>query len=98
MSENNQHSKVSFYPQGKTTVLTSRDKDLYELCQLSSTPLEPELFKICIELLRMDVSPSALVDVLHNMATQVSNQNFVSKRNTQNRTSGSEKKKTSCSC
>ncbi|CAL1273218.1 unnamed protein product [Larinioides sclopetarius] len=93
MTGNNQHSKVSFYPQSKGSILSSRDKELYELCQISGTPLEPDMFKICIELLRMDVSPSALCDVLHNMGTQVSNQNFVTKRNSQNRTPGSDKKK-----
>ncbi|GFT77433.1 hypothetical protein NPIL_427421 [Nephila pilipes] len=75
----------------------SRDQELYELCQISGAPLDRKLFETLVELLRVDVNPIALFDVLQNMANdmsnQVANQNLVTKKNSQNRTPGSEKKK-----
>ncbi|PRD28340.1 UNVERIFIED_CONTAM: mzt2b [Trichonephila clavipes] len=67
-----------------------KHQELYELCRISGMPLDRKLFEILVELLRVDVSPSTLFDVLKNMtndmSNQVVNQNLVSKKNSQNRT------------
>ncbi|GFQ81747.1 hypothetical protein TNCT_19001 [Trichonephila clavata] len=74
-----------------------KNRELYDLCQISGLPLDRKLFEILVELLRVDVSPSTLFDVLKNMtndmSNQVVNQNLVTKKNSQNRTPVLDKKK-----
>ena len=47
----------------------SQDEELLELCNLSGVPLDPEVFKILMDLLKLNVSPTSLVQVLRKVAS-----------------------------
>ncbi|XP_019863922.1 PREDICTED: mitotic-spindle organizing protein 2-like [Amphimedon queenslandica] len=43
---------------------SSYEKELFELVELSEVPLDHDLFKVILELLKENVAPSAIVHVL----------------------------------
>ncbi|XP_060560058.1 mitotic-spindle organizing protein 2-like [Ruditapes philippinarum] len=48
-------------------VLTLDELELYELCQLAGVLMEPATFKIILDLLKMNVSPQAVLQMLKTM-------------------------------
>lgn len=46
------------------------DQELYDLCNLSGVTLDSEVFQILLDLIRINVSPNALVQVLKKMTKQ----------------------------
>ncbi|XP_071039773.1 mitotic-spindle organizing protein 2 isoform X2 [Parasteatoda tepidariorum] len=50
--------------------LADEDLELYQLAQLSGIIIDPHVFHILLELLRLDVCPIALFDVLQDMSMQ----------------------------
>ena len=46
------------------------EQELYELCNLSGVTLDPEVFQILLDLIQINVSPNALVQVLKKMTKQ----------------------------
>lgn len=48
-------------------VLTLEEVELYELSQLAGVTLEPATFKIILDLLKMNVSPQAVLQMLKTM-------------------------------
>lgn len=47
----------------------SQDEELLELCNLSGVFLDPEVFKILLDLIKLNVSPTAMVQVLKKIAS-----------------------------
>lgn len=48
-------------------ILTLDELELYELCQLAGVVMEPATFKIILDLLKMNVSPQAVLQMLKTM-------------------------------
>ena len=48
------------------------EQELYDLCNLSGVTLDPDVFQILLDLIQINVSPNALVQVLKKMTKQVS--------------------------
>ncbi|XP_066481201.1 mitotic-spindle organizing protein 2B-like [Tiliqua scincoides] len=48
-------------------LLTTEEAELYELAQAAGTGLDPEVFKILLDLLRMNVAPLAIFQMLRSM-------------------------------
>ncbi|KAL3858136.1 hypothetical protein ACJMK2_012747 [Sinanodonta woodiana] len=48
-------------------VLTADEMEQYELAQLAGVVLDPSVFKIIIDLLKMNVSPTAVLQMLKSM-------------------------------
>ncbi|XP_041347025.1 mitotic-spindle organizing protein 2A-like [Gigantopelta aegis] len=48
-------------------VLTPEETELYELSQLAGVTLDPDVFKILLDLLKLNVAPSALLQMLKSM-------------------------------
>ncbi|ELT99008.1 hypothetical protein CAPTEDRAFT_208499 [Capitella teleta] len=48
-------------------VLTGDDEELYSLANLAGVTMDPQIFKIVIDLLRMNVAPMAVQGMLKNM-------------------------------
>ncbi|CAB4000224.1 mitotic-spindle organizing 2-like [Paramuricea clavata] len=46
------------------------EQELYELCNLSGVTLDPDVFQILLDLIQINVSPNALVQVLKKMTKQ----------------------------
>jgi len=44
------------------------DEELMEICGLSGVKIDPEVFKILLDLIKLNVSPTALVQVLRKVA------------------------------
>ena len=57
---------------GKTKGNFQAEQELYELCNLSGVTLDPEVFQILLDLIQINVSPNALVQVLKKMTKQAS--------------------------
>lgn len=49
-------------------ILTAEEAELYELCNLAGFTIDPDIFKSLLELLRMNVVPSAVAQMIHSMA------------------------------
>lgn len=49
-------------------VLTAEEAELYELCSLAGVTIDPDVFKSLVDLLRMNVAPSAVAQMVHSMA------------------------------
>lgn len=47
------------------------DDDLYELCALSGVTMDKEVFKLVIDLLRLNVNPNTMIEVLRKISNQV---------------------------
>ncbi|XP_033102187.1 mitotic-spindle organizing protein 2B-like [Anneissia japonica] len=47
--------------------LSADDQELYELCNLSGVNLSPAVYKILMDLLKMNVSPVAITQMLKTM-------------------------------
>lgn len=92
---NQQYTQAVSFSSSIQNVLSNRDLELYELARISGVIIDPQVFKVLVDLLKLDVSPAAIFNVLQNMALQVSKAT-VTKKNTQNKsgsTSSSSKKK-----
>ena len=50
----------------------SVDDELYEICQLSGLKVSQDVFKIILDLLRLNVNPNTIADVLKRMTAQKS--------------------------
>ena len=50
------------------TTSKSLDEELMELCNLSGVILDPDVFKILLDLIKLNVSPTSLVSVLKKIA------------------------------
>jgi hypothetical protein len=48
------------------------EQELYELCNLSGVTFDPDVFQILLDLIQLNVSPNALVQVLKKMTKQAS--------------------------
>ncbi|KAJ6655470.1 hypothetical protein lerEdw1_005171 [Lerista edwardsae] len=48
-------------------LLTTEEAELFELAQAAGTGLDPEVFKILLDLLRMNVAPLAIFQMLRSM-------------------------------
>ncbi|KAK3599070.1 hypothetical protein CHS0354_024396 [Potamilus streckersoni] len=48
-------------------VLTADEMEQYELAQLAGVVMDPSVFKIIIDLLKMNVSPTAVLQMLKSM-------------------------------
>ena len=48
----------------------SVDDELFEICQLSGLKLSQDVFKIILDLLRLNVNPNTIADVLKRMTSQ----------------------------
>lgn len=46
------------------------EQELYDLCNLSGVTLDPDVFQIILDLIQVNVSPNALVQVLKKMSKQ----------------------------
>ena len=44
------------------------DEELLELCNLSGVTLDPDVFKILLDLIKLNVSPTSLVSILKKIA------------------------------
>lgn len=51
-------------------VLTADEAELYELSNLAGIVFDPNVFKIIIDLLRLNVAPTAIEGMLKNMLAQ----------------------------
>ena len=51
----------------------SIDDELFEICQLSGLKMSEDVFKIILDLLRLNVNPNTIADVLKKMTAQKSN-------------------------
>lgn len=51
------------------------DMELHKLCLLSGVRFNMDVFRIIVDLLRLNVNPNTLLDVLRKIATQSSMQN-----------------------
>ena len=52
----------------RATNLTSEELDLWELCYYAGVTIDPQVFRILVDLLHMDVHPKAVLDVLKSIA------------------------------
>lgn len=51
-------------------VLSLEEQELYELSQLAGVVLDPSVFKIIMDLLKMNVAPQAILQVLRSISGQ----------------------------
>ncbi|XP_046570748.1 mitotic-spindle organizing protein 2B-like [Haliotis rubra] len=51
-------------------ILTPEEAELYELGQLGGITLDPGVFKIIMDLLKMNVAPTAILHMLKSMCSQ----------------------------
>ena len=49
--------------------INSLDEDLLELCELSGVKVSPDVFDIVLDLLRLNVNPNTIADVLKKMTS-----------------------------
>ncbi|XP_066272709.1 mitotic-spindle organizing protein 2B-like [Branchiostoma lanceolatum] len=49
-------------------ILSGEEADLYELCNLAGITIDPHVFKIVLDLLRLNVAPMTMLQVLKSMA------------------------------
>uniref|UniRef100_A0A8D0L5X0 Uncharacterized protein n=1 Tax=Sphenodon punctatus TaxID=8508 RepID=A0A8D0L5X0_SPHPU len=52
---------------GRRKLLTGEEAELFELAQAAGSGLDPEVFKILLDLLRMNVAPLAVFQMLRSM-------------------------------
>ena len=57
-------TKTSSYTRNKTI-----DDELFDLCELSGVKMSPDLFKIVLDLLRLNVNPNTIADVIKRMTS-----------------------------
>ncbi|XP_008121175.1 mitotic-spindle organizing protein 2B isoform X1 [Anolis carolinensis] len=60
-------AKGSGGSRARRKLLTAEEAELFELAQAAGTGLDPEVFKILLDLLRMNVAPVAIYQVLRAM-------------------------------
>ena len=58
-------TKTSGYSRNKSV-----DDELFEICQLSGVKMSQDVFKIILDLLRLNVNPNTISDVVKRMALQ----------------------------
>ncbi|XP_019623654.1 PREDICTED: mitotic-spindle organizing protein 2-like [Branchiostoma belcheri] len=49
-------------------VLSGEEADLFELCNLAGITMDPHVFKVVLDLLRLNVAPMTILQVLKSMA------------------------------
>lgn len=78
-------------------ILNSNELEFYELACSSGLTMNPQVFKILVDLIRLDVSPSAIFTMLENMSTlsTISNQNKSSGLRSSSAQSHKQKRETS---
>ncbi|XP_033007047.1 mitotic-spindle organizing protein 2B [Lacerta agilis] len=54
-------------PRPRRKLLTAEEAELFELAQAAGSGLDPEVFKILLDLLRMNVAPLAIFQMLRSM-------------------------------
>ncbi|XP_077784278.1 mitotic-spindle organizing protein 2A isoform X1 [Podarcis muralis] len=54
-------------PRPRRKLLTAEEAELFELAQAAGSGLDPEVFKILLDLLRMNVAPLAVFQMLRSM-------------------------------
>lgn len=64
MSRSTENYRVNLTRLSPKTV----DEELMEVCSLSGVKIDPEVFKILMDLIKLNVSPTALVQVLRKVA------------------------------
>uniref|UniRef100_A0A8C6VMN4 Uncharacterized protein n=1 Tax=Naja naja TaxID=35670 RepID=A0A8C6VMN4_NAJNA len=52
---------------GRRKLLTAEEAELFELAQAAGSGIDPEVFKILMDLLRMNVAPLAVFQMLRSM-------------------------------
>ncbi|XP_071789374.1 uncharacterized protein [Asterias amurensis] len=62
-----QSNKYAIQGKRAKDVLSKDEQDLYELCSLSGVDISPAVFRIIFDLLKMNVSPVAIVQMLKSM-------------------------------
>merc|ERR1711931_71344 len=50
--------------------MSETDQELHHLCALAGVKFDPQVFELIIDLLRLNVNPDTLLDVLRKMSTQ----------------------------
>lgn len=51
--------------------MNGEESDLFQLAWLAGIQLDPKVFKIILDLLQLNVSPTAIVEMLKGMSSQV---------------------------
>uniref|UniRef100_A0A8B9C463 Mitotic spindle organizing protein 2B n=1 Tax=Anser brachyrhynchus TaxID=132585 RepID=A0A8B9C463_9AVES len=59
--------KVAAAARPRRKVLSAEEAELFELAQAAGSGLDPEVFKVLLDLLRMNVAPLAVFQVLKSM-------------------------------
>ncbi|XP_070573555.1 mitotic-spindle organizing protein 2B-like [Ptychodera flava] len=49
------------------SVLSSEEEDLYELCQLAGISLSLKIYRIILDMIRMNIGPHAILQVIKSM-------------------------------
>ncbi|XP_077995261.1 mitotic-spindle organizing protein 2-like [Glandiceps talaboti] len=62
-----QNYKYTITTKKSKSVLSSEEEDLYELCQLAGISMSPKIYRIVLELIRMNIGPHAILQVLKSM-------------------------------
>jgi len=52
----------------KDNRLSHEEKELYELCSLAGVKFDVNIFKIILEMLKLDISPIAVADLLKSIS------------------------------
>ena len=55
---------------GQFARVKNTDDELHELCVLSGLKIDVDVFKIVLDLLRLNVNPNTMADVLRNLSQQ----------------------------
>ncbi|KAK2161575.1 hypothetical protein LSH36_114g01024 [Paralvinella palmiformis] len=69
MSTQNQKMQTLHYTLLSKNPLTHEETELYELCTLAGVTLDPDVFKIFVDLLRMNVAPTAIDRMLKSVVS-----------------------------
>ncbi|KAK2183796.1 hypothetical protein NP493_289g03012 [Ridgeia piscesae] len=72
MSHDSGRHQVYRYTVLSKNVLVGDESELYELATLAGVVVDPNVFKIIVDLLRMNVAPSAIERMLKSMVSSVS--------------------------
>ncbi|XP_054710449.1 mitotic-spindle organizing protein 2-like [Uloborus diversus] len=90
MTGANQFPQNTAFHSSVQSALSNRDIELYELACLSGVAIDPQVFRILLELLKMDISPTEIFRVLQSMAHQAFKPNTALKKNSQNKSHSSQ--------
>ncbi|KAK6183794.1 hypothetical protein SNE40_002425 [Patella caerulea] len=68
-------SEVLRYTLSSKNVLTPDEAELYELTQLAGVLTDPSVFKIILDLLKLNVAPAAILHMIKSMSASTKRQN-----------------------